>query len=77
MNAMTEETTEYSLTLGVTLEEAMNSWIFQGGYPVITVIRNYENKSITVYQVTIPNTILSIDSYLNKMCILNNTLMEL
>ncbi|XP_053977131.1 thyrotropin-releasing hormone-degrading ectoenzyme-like isoform X2 [Hylaeus volcanicus] len=50
MNAMAEETTDLPLTAGVTLEEAMNSWISQGGYPVITVIRNYEKGTATIYQ---------------------------
>ncbi|XP_061932961.1 uncharacterized protein LOC107993193 isoform X4 [Apis cerana] len=34
----------------VSLEETINSWIFQGGYPLVTVIRNYEEGSAIIYQ---------------------------
>ncbi|KAG9434300.1 thyrotropin-releasing hormone-degrading ectoenzyme isoform X1 [Apis mellifera carnica] len=34
----------------VSLEETINSWIFQGGYPLVTVIRNYEEASAIIYQ---------------------------
>ncbi|XP_076633175.1 aminopeptidase N [Colletes latitarsis] len=50
MNAMAEEAIDDSSAIGVTLEEAMNSWISQGGYPVVTVIRNYETGTATIYQ---------------------------
>lgn len=39
----------------VSLEETINSWIFQGGYPLVTVIRNYEEESAIIYQVILIN----------------------
>nr|XP_012138974.1 PREDICTED: thyrotropin-releasing hormone-degrading ectoenzyme-like isoform X1 [Megachile rotundata] len=48
LSIMEEEATE--LPTGISLEEAMNSWIFQGGYPLITVMRNYETESAIIYQ---------------------------
>ncbi|XP_026673988.1 thyrotropin-releasing hormone-degrading ectoenzyme-like isoform X2 [Ceratina calcarata] len=47
MNILKEET---ELPDKISLEEAMNSWISQGGHPLVTVMRNYEERSITVYQ---------------------------
>lgn len=40
----------------VSLEETINSWIFQGGYPLVTVIRNYEEASAIIYQVILIKT---------------------
>nr|XP_034185572.1 aminopeptidase N-like [Osmia lignaria]XP_034185573.1 aminopeptidase N-like [Osmia lignaria] len=48
LNFMQEEAS--GLPSEMSLEEAMNSWIFQGGYPLITVIRNYEKGSAILYQ---------------------------
>lgn len=50
MAIIEEEETEFSSE--VSLDEAMNSWITQGGYPLVTVIRNYEKGSAIIYQVT-------------------------
>lgn len=49
MNILAEEAME--LPSGVSLQDTMNSWISQGGYPFITVVRNYEEESATIYQV--------------------------
>ncbi|XP_076648380.1 thyrotropin-releasing hormone-degrading ectoenzyme isoform X2 [Halictus rubicundus] len=49
MTVMAEEL-EHPPSSGVTLEESMNSWIYQGGYPLVTVLRNYEDDSISIYQ---------------------------
>lgn len=49
MNILAEEAME--LPSGVSLEDTMNSWISQGGYPFITVVRNYEEESAIIYQV--------------------------
>ncbi|XP_033365895.1 thyrotropin-releasing hormone-degrading ectoenzyme-like isoform X1 [Bombus vosnesenskii] len=48
MNILAEEAME--LPSGVSLQDTMNSWISQGGYPFITVVRNYEEESATIYQ---------------------------
>ncbi|XP_017760660.1 PREDICTED: thyrotropin-releasing hormone-degrading ectoenzyme-like [Eufriesea mexicana] len=48
MNILEEEATE--LPSGFSLKETMNSWISQGGYPLVTVIRNYEEESAIIYQ---------------------------
>ncbi|XP_076675185.1 aminopeptidase N isoform X1 [Andrena cerasifolii] len=50
VNVMAEEAVEFSLTPGTTFEEAINSWVSQGGYPFVTVIRNYEEGSAIIYQ---------------------------
>ncbi|XP_076290267.1 thyrotropin-releasing hormone-degrading ectoenzyme isoform X2 [Lasioglossum baleicum] len=49
MTVMAEEL-EHPMTSEVTLEEMMNSWIYEGGYPLVTVLRNYEEDSLTIYQ---------------------------
>nr|XP_033335062.1 thyrotropin-releasing hormone-degrading ectoenzyme-like isoform X1 [Megalopta genalis] len=49
MTVMAEEL-GHPLSSDSTLEESMNSWIYQGGYPLVTVLRNYEEDSITLYQ---------------------------
>lgn len=51
INVMAEEASELPLPTDVTLEEAMNSWILQGGYPFISVIRDYEKGTVIIYQV--------------------------
>ncbi|CAK9832931.1 Thyrotropin-releasing hormone-degrading ectoenzyme [Anthophora retusa] len=48
MNILETEAAE--LLLGVSLEEMMNSWTSQGGYPLVTVVRNYDEGSAVVYQ---------------------------
>ncbi|KZC13130.1 Thyrotropin-releasing hormone-degrading ectoenzyme [Dufourea novaeangliae] len=50
MTVMAEESSDLLLPSGVTLEESMNSWARQGGYPLVTVIRNYDEDSLTIYQ---------------------------
>ncbi|XP_076226319.1 thyrotropin-releasing hormone-degrading ectoenzyme isoform X1 [Nomia melanderi] len=49
ITVMAEES-ELPLPYGVTLEDSMYSWTSQGGYPLVTVIRNYEDDSVTIYQ---------------------------
>ena len=49
MNILAEGAME--LPPGVSLVQTINSWIFQGGYPLVTVIRNYVNESAVIYQV--------------------------
>lgn len=39
------------LPADINLSEAMNSWIFHGGYPIINVIRNYDGNSAVIRQV--------------------------
>lgn len=48
MNILETEAAE--LLLGVSLEEMMNSWTSQGGYPLVTVVRNYDEGSAIIYQ---------------------------
>ncbi|XP_017797944.1 PREDICTED: aminopeptidase N-like [Habropoda laboriosa] len=48
MNILEAEAAEH--LLGVSLEEMINSWISQGGYPLVTVKRNYEEESAVIYQ---------------------------
>ncbi|XP_043515898.1 aminopeptidase N-like [Frieseomelitta varia] len=48
MNILAEGAME--LPPGVSLVQTINSWIFQGGYPLVTVIRNYMNESAVIYQ---------------------------
>lgn len=63
LSIMEEESTE--LPSGISLEEAMNSWIFQGGYPLITIVRNYEKGSAIIYQeqFTLDRPLESISKY--------------
>ncbi|CAK9797807.1 Thyrotropin-releasing hormone-degrading ectoenzyme [Anthophora plagiata] len=48
MNILEIEAAE--LLLGVSLKEMMNSWTSQGGYPLVTVVRNYDEGSAVIYQ---------------------------
>ncbi|XP_076764436.1 thyrotropin-releasing hormone-degrading ectoenzyme isoform X2 [Xylocopa sonorina] len=48
MNILEEEVTE--LPAEISLVETMNSWTSQGGYPLVTVVRNYEDESAVIYQ---------------------------
>ncbi|XP_015186361.1 PREDICTED: aminopeptidase N-like isoform X2 [Polistes dominula] len=47
-NFMNEETRNFPSKLSVT--NMIDNWISQGGYPVVTVTRNYKEKSATVSQ---------------------------
>ncbi|CAL7933659.1 unnamed protein product [Xylocopa violacea] len=48
MNILEEEVTEFPAE--ISLIETMNSWTSQGGYPLVTVVRNYEDESAVIYQ---------------------------
>lgn len=59
VNVMAEEAVDFPLTPGTTFEEAINSWVSQGGYPFVTVIRNYEEGSAIIYQVKVATSTCS------------------
>lgn len=46
---MSEETKNQTENLN--LIDVMNPWIYQNGYPVVSVKRNYEIGSVTINQV--------------------------
>ena len=56
------DTGAFDLPLGATVSMVMASWTGQSGYPVITVMRDYEANKITVSQVRVltPRLIQSV-----------------
>lgn len=40
-----------SLTRNITVKEVMDTWTTQTGYPILTVTRDYSDKSLTISQV--------------------------
>lgn len=53
---LTAVSQEYKvLTRNVTVKEIMDTWTTQTGYPILTVTRDYTDKSLTISQVSTTN----------------------
>lgn len=51
--ALTEQAYEDSLwPRDITVKAVMDTWTLQTGFPLVTVTRNYENRTVTISQVS-------------------------